>query len=131
MDWTNVISAVATADGLLVTELGAAPRILAARDLATTRYNLREIAKELVLLEAHLTDPEKLCPDCVMKHALALEAYADEARRMGPSVYEKQVLASLVPQVTQIQDFVRRGADYSTIAPGVRALRKGLVPKVF
>lgn len=102
-----------------------------ARDLATARFNLREICKELLLLERHLVDPEKDCVDCIRKHALSLEAYLDEARRMSPSAYELTVLNDLAPIVARIQDAIRAGAAYADIAPDVRKLRKSLLAKVF
>ena len=51
------------------------PRI----DVFDPRHNARQIAKELTLLEDHLRHPPQHCPDCVRKHILKAEAYADEA----------------------------------------------------
>lgn len=42
-------------------------------------YNMREMAKQSVLLEEHLTVPAKFCPDCCVKHLLHLTGLADEA----------------------------------------------------
>lgn len=42
-------------------------------------HNARQIAKELTLLEDHLVQPPQHCPDCIRKHLLRAEAYADEA----------------------------------------------------
>jgi peptidoglycan hydrolase-like protein with peptidoglycan-binding domain len=42
-------------------------------------HNARQIAKELTLLEDHLIQPPQHCPDCIRKHLLRAEAYADEA----------------------------------------------------
>lgn len=43
------------------------------------RFNLREICKQCVLLEDHLTHEEKRCTDCCTKHFLTIEALAEEA----------------------------------------------------
>jgi hypothetical protein len=43
------------------------------------QFNLREIAKQMVLLEDHLCHPHKHCPDCIRKHLLTIEAFAEEA----------------------------------------------------
>jgi hypothetical protein len=42
-------------------------------------YNMREIAKQSILLEEHLTVPQKYCVDCVAKHLLHCIALANEA----------------------------------------------------
>ena len=42
-------------------------------------YNMREICKQCILLEDHLSHIEKRCPDCCIKHFLALEALSEEA----------------------------------------------------
>lgn len=44
-----------------------------------SRFNLREICKQCILLEDHLTHEEKRCRDCCIKHFLALEALCEEA----------------------------------------------------
>jgi hypothetical protein len=42
-------------------------------------YNMREIAKQSILLEEHLTIPAKFCPDCCVKHLLHCHGLATEA----------------------------------------------------
>lgn len=42
-------------------------------------YNMREIAKQSILLEEHLTIVAKFCPDCCVKHLLHLHGLATEA----------------------------------------------------
>lgn len=41
-------------------------------------FNLREACKHLALLEDHLNQPRKRCPDCIRKHFLTLEALFEE-----------------------------------------------------
>jgi hypothetical protein len=50
--------------------------------LHDARHNLVLLAKELLLLEGHLTDPERRCPECVGKHLLGASALADEGARL-------------------------------------------------
>ena len=47
-------------------------------------FNFREIVKNSILLEDHLNHPGKQCGDCIMKHMLALESYADELLSLSP-----------------------------------------------
>ena len=42
-------------------------------------FNLREACKQSALLEDHLNQPRKRCPDCIRKHFLTLEALFEEA----------------------------------------------------
>lgn len=44
-----------------------------------SKFNLREICKQSILLEDHLTHREKRCKDCCIKHFLALEGLCEEA----------------------------------------------------
>lgn len=44
-----------------------------------TRFNLREICKQSILLEDHLSQSDKRCTDCCIKHFLTIEALAEEA----------------------------------------------------
>lgn len=42
------------------------------------RENVREACKHLIQAEIHLREPGRRCGDCVEKHLLAAESYADE-----------------------------------------------------
>jgi hypothetical protein len=42
-------------------------------------YNMREIAKQSILLEEHLTIREKYCSDCIKKHFLHCIGLSEEA----------------------------------------------------
>jgi hypothetical protein len=42
------------------------------------RFNVREICKQLILLEDHLTHGPKRCMDCCIKHFLTIEAFSEE-----------------------------------------------------
>ena len=52
-------------------------------DLMRPEFSARECAKQLILLEDHLSVPGKQCPDCVSKHRLAAEAFAEEVLHLG------------------------------------------------
>lgn len=51
----------------------------AADPVSDPAYNMREIAKQSILLEEHLTVDSKYCVDCVAKHLLHCHALAVEA----------------------------------------------------
>lgn len=49
------------------------------------QFNLREICKQSILLEDHLSHNEKRCFDCCVKHFLTIEALAEEAITLDQS----------------------------------------------
>lgn len=94
-------------------------------------FNLREIAKQMILLEDHLAQPLKRCPDCIGKHLLWWEGLAEEGAaldRTGESLdlFGRLAAASRICQM-QLLD----GADPFMVAQQVRAMRKTLLPAVF
>lgn len=42
------------------------------------RFNLREAAKNMILLEDHLFHSGKRCKDCILKHCLTIEGFLEE-----------------------------------------------------
>lgn len=42
------------------------------------RFNLREAAKNMILLEDHLFHSGKQCHDCILKHCLTIEGFLEE-----------------------------------------------------
>lgn len=98
-------------------------------DLRDPRYNLREVCKNWLLLEQHLTDAEKYCPDCITKHAMLAEAYADEAYQLDGNREHAATLADVRRANSNIQEAIKAGLP--DVASIVRTARKALQPKVF
>jgi 2'-5' RNA ligase len=87
-------------------------------------YNLREIVKQLLLLEDHLFHPRKRCPDCVKKHTLMAEALAEEAVTLD--LQGRYDLTGLADDVRALgQSIARDSLDVA--AQNIRQLRKGMV----
>ena len=42
------------------------------------QFNMREVAKNMILLEDHLFHEGKRCQDCILKHCLTIEALLEE-----------------------------------------------------
>ena len=89
------------------------------------RHNLVLLAKELLLLEGHLGDSSRHCPDCITKHALAASALADEARRMGGSAQWNSLWLGADAVLRQVL-----AGPSETLSQAVRALRQGVVRAV-
>jgi hypothetical protein len=60
-------------------QLADIPMCSAKKFLLDPRFNLGEMEKNLALFADHLSAEEKICPDCLHKHLLLVEAFLDEA----------------------------------------------------
>ena len=92
------------------------------------RHNVREIAKQLILLEDHLAQPRKRCDDCIRKHFAFVEALAEEGCGLDPG-------GEYCAMFTRLQEFMReRFAElqmglrsHNQIAHILRSIRKPLL----
>jgi hypothetical protein len=100
-------------------------------DLREPRFNLRQVTKELLLLEDHLADRRKLCAECIAKHALKAEAFVDEAKALDTSGEWADELATASEAIDQIQNALKAGHAPPHVAAIVRALRKRIQPQVW
>ena len=66
-------------------------------------YNMREICKQCILLEDHLSHVEKRCPDCCIKHFLALEALSEEAIQLDKEQKLDLNVKELPTKIREIQ----------------------------
>lgn len=89
-------------------------------------YNVREVCKQLVLLEDHLFHPKKRCPDCIRKHLLTAEALSEEAVTLDKEGAYIAELAGLADQIRAISKMNVRGENRAQMAQAARALRKRL-----
>jgi len=92
-------------------------------------HNMRELCKQLVLLEDHLFQPPKHCPDCVRKHLLTAEALAEEAITLDKSGEHRDLLAGLPEKIRDMQRGVLAGDSIDhkrSVAQRARAVRKKL-----
>jgi hypothetical protein len=97
------------------------------------RFNMREVAKQLLLLEDHLTQPQRRCNDCIRKHFAMAEALSEEAmtlRAAGGSAGGAAVRAAAAVQegLRQLQaDLLHGRVGHAEAAQQLRALRKPLL----
>ena len=90
-------------------------------------FSVREVCKQLVLLEEHLAHPNKRCPDCIRKHFLTAEAHAEEALGLGAAGETASLALAASQALRQINTFVAEGGDPFQAAQAVRKVRKALV----
>jgi peptidoglycan hydrolase-like protein with peptidoglycan-binding domain len=91
-------------------------------------HNARQIAKELTLLEDHLIQPPQHCPDCIRKHLLRAEAYADEAMGLDEEGSFVDTFGDVQQALRGVsRDYLQVGADRKgrqALAQQVRKVRK-------
>lgn len=121
------------------------PRIQSRRDAAAALrlarnltvhdplFNLREVAKQLCLLEEHLQHANKVCPDCIRKHLLTIEALAEEATCLntGGQIDPASTTENLAAVARLWMKNFTDGRPLPELAADVRALRKQLVEDVY
>jgi hypothetical protein len=90
-------------------------------------FNLREVTKHLILLEDHLLHVDRRCPDCIWKHLLTAEAFADEADTLDG---DNPAPPTLSADIRALGVALRDGTDLAVVGQRARAIRKALVPTV-
>jgi hypothetical protein len=96
-------------------------------------FNVREILKQMVLLEDHLLHEYKLCPDCIRKHLLTVEAFAEEGVSLAgdSDPAGSRILSSMAENARRwMQLFHDQNPEFpsSALASEIRRLRKILTP---
>lgn len=88
-------------------------------------FNMREICKQCILLEDHLSHPEKRCYDCCIKHFLTIEALAEEAITLDTHGSHNNLknLPSRIRNLQRIwhQDPIKNAYN---VSQGLRKIRK-------
>jgi hypothetical protein len=97
-------------------------------------YNMREICKQLILLEDHLFQKEKRCHDCICKHFLTIEALAEEAITLDK--HQKYTELNDIP--TKVRKITKKyimnhkdTSQHAITAQELRELRKSMMQKSF
>jgi hypothetical protein len=99
--------------------------------LDSPEFNLREIAKQLILIEDHLFHKNKQCPDCLGKHFLMVEALAEEAITMDTTGMWTNGCETMANKTREWIDRLNYGDQYETLGQEVRSVRKQLTPLIF
>ncbi len=108
---------------------GLAMRHTARLSLLDPLFNIREILKQMVLLEDHLTHAYKFCPDCIRKHLLTIEAFGDEGVTLDtPQGHYRKMLTALAEKARVWMESFHDQVDPAQIALDVRKIRKMLAP---
>jgi hypothetical protein len=98
--------------------------------ISDPRYNVREIVKQMILLEQHLLEKDKYCPDCISKHLLTIEALAEEAQCLDTKQQWCKLMEPLVTHSKAWSAAYAGGVKSAKLGQAVRAVRKQLAPHV-
>lgn len=101
------------------------------------RFNLREAAKNLILLEDHLFQSLKRCNDCIKKHCLLIEGFLEEGITLDKTgEYTQELIKSLnefsilFQRISiKMMESVLTDRDCIEIAQELRKIRKPLCQK--
>lgn len=96
------------------------------------RFNLREICKQSILLEDHLSHDKKRCTDCCIKHFLALEGLCEEAVTLDKENQHKD-LQGLAEKIRKIQKtwYEDPSGNSHQCSQELRKIRKEFMMDVF
>lgn len=99
--------------------------------LMDPKYNFRQVAGQLLLLEGHLSSQRSRCQDCVMKHALTAENLASEALCMtsDPEVHKEG--EALLASIIEIESKLAQNELSPELSQQIRQIRKKLVKETF
>jgi hypothetical protein len=70
--------------------------------------NLHDCVKQLILLEAHLFDPERTCWQCVDKHFLTIQALLEEAHSLVTNDGDERKKLPVPTNIQALEQAVRR-----------------------
>jgi len=95
------------------------------------QFNLREVAKQMILLEDHLFHAYKVCPDCIRKHLMTIEALSEEAVTLDKLGVYQGMAEALAEQARQWLEALTDGSKLLDVASQIRGIRKALVALCF
>lgn len=98
-------------------------------------FNMRETAKQCILLEDHLNNLKKRCRDCIRKHFLTIDGFLEESVSLEKDISKRQYYRNLHTEWNRIQREYARNPTNSDnldiISQKIRAFRKPLVAKYY
>jgi hypothetical protein len=95
------------------------------------KFNMRECAKQIILLEDHLFNPKKRCQDCIKKHFMTIEGLAEEASTLDKTGHVTEDANQTAHFMRQCQREFVTTKNYEGIGQKLRECRKPLMYKYF
>jgi uncharacterized protein YxeA len=128
VDNENVINSCSSSGSCVYNVNGKDRKLLPVLD---PMFNLREICKQIILLEDHLFQKGKRCKDCISKHFLYLEGLAEEAITLDNKMDYVKLLENLPDEFRILQKEYLKNIDPFIIAQKLRTVRKKYMENSF
>lgn len=93
-------------------------------------FNLKEIVKQMVLLEDHLFHEQKRCRECITKHFITIIGLAEEGLTLDADRMFEADFQKILKETTELQEFLHKTNDFDSVALKLRNLRKSFMSKV-
>lgn len=95
-------------------------------------FNIREVVKNILLLEDHLLDKRRRCPQCLKKHLLLVEAFLDESITLSSDQKFVNQIANNIRTIRFLQAKLLDGRkNYFFIAMELKKIRFEHFKKAF
>jgi hypothetical protein len=98
-------------------------------------FNMREVAKQCLLLEDHLNNIKKRCYDCIRKHFLIIDALLEEAVSLENNIDKRDYYRNLYLTWVKLEKNYAQNQNDSKhldeISKKIRIFRKPLVEQYF
>jgi hypothetical protein len=98
-------------------------------------FNMRESAKQCLLLEDHLNNIRKRCYDCIRKHFLIVDGFLEEAVSLEKDNKKREYYRNLYLEWVQLEKLYASNSLNSDhlddVSKKIRLFRKPLVEKYF
>ena len=94
-------------------------------------FNLREVSKQMILLEDHLLNKGKLCEQCIIKHSLTIEGYLEEALCLDSNDEYCDEVNDILEKFRAIEHCFISGVSPQKLAHKLRDVRKKIHVKYF
>lgn len=99
------------------------------------RFNMRESAKQCLLLEDHLNNKQKRCVDCIKKHFLIIDGLLEEAISLEKDNDKRDYYRNLcIAWINIEKQYAQTPSDSQTmdnVSKLIRSFRKPLVEEYF
>lgn len=106
-------------------------------ELMDPKHNLREIAKQMILIEDHMAHDRKRCVDCITKHYLMVEGLLEEAITLDKKNEHTDEIRSIINKIKpvmmgiieKIKQSKIKEEDYQEACQILRTIRKSIALK--
>jgi hypothetical protein len=99
------------------------------------KFNMRETAKQCLLLEDHLNNVKKRCFDCIRKHFLIIDGFLEEAVSLEKDNTERNAYRSMFLEWVKLEKQYalnpKNSDNLDELSKKIRLFRKPLVEKYF